>query len=65
MLLVLVGLAVAVVRDGIVTDGARSRPGVRIFVLLGVEVLLLAAWAMWFLNIYDLRQHFPEGRSLL
>jgi hypothetical protein len=65
MLLVLVGLTVAMVRDGITSNGTRNRPSIRIFVLLGIEVLLVAAWALWFLDVHGLRQHFPAGRSLL
>jgi hypothetical protein len=65
MLLVLAGLVVAVVRGGVNTNGTRNRPNIRVFVLLGIEVLLIAAWLMWLLDVRGLREYFPAGRSLL
>jgi hypothetical protein len=65
MLLVLVGLVVAVFRGGVNANGTRSRPNVRVFVMLGIEVVLLGAWLMWLLDVRGLRHYFPAGRSLL
>ena len=65
MLVVLVGLVVAVVRGTVNANGTRYRPNIRVFAMLGIEVLLLVTWLMWLLDVRGLHQYFPAGRSLL